>query len=36
MPSKQYDETFDRARRERMTVPELIRKDMRAAAKKSL
>ena len=32
LPSKQYDDTYDRAQKERVTVPELIRKDMRAAA----
>lgn len=33
MPSKQYDDAYDRARRERVTVPERIRQDMRDAAR---
>jgi hypothetical protein len=34
MPAKQYDATYDRARRERMSVPELIRQDIREAARR--
>lgn len=33
LPSKQYDDAYDRATRERMTVPERIRQDMRDAAR---
>lgn len=34
MPSKQYDDAYARARRERVTVPERIRQDMREAARR--
>jgi len=36
LPSKQYDDTFARAQRERVTVPERIRRDIRDAQKKNL
>ena len=35
MPSKQYDETYERAQRARVTVPEQIRRDMREAEKRN-
>jgi hypothetical protein len=35
MPSKQYDETYDRAQRARVSVPEQIRRDMREAEKRN-
>jgi len=35
MPSKQYDETYRRARGSRMTVPERIRRDLLDAAKRA-
>jgi len=35
MPSKQYDQAFDRARRERVSVPELLRRALQAAEKKN-
>jgi hypothetical protein len=35
MPSKQYDDAYVRARRERRTVPEQIRQDMRDAARRA-
>ena len=34
MPSKQYDLTFKRAQEARVTVPELLRRDNRAASEK--
>jgi hypothetical protein len=34
LPSKVYDDTVARARQERLTVQELIRQDMRAAARR--
>ena len=34
MPSKLYDEAFERAQRGRVSVPEIIRRDMRQAAEK--
>jgi hypothetical protein len=35
MPSKQYDDTYKRAGQERVSVPAMIRRDMRAAEKKN-
>jgi hypothetical protein len=35
MPSKQYDETFRRAGKARVTMPEQIRQDMRDAARRA-
>lgn len=35
MPSKEYDVTFERAQRDRVTVPERIRRDVREANKKT-
>ncbi|MEP7304203.1 MAG: hypothetical protein ABJA98_01670 [Acidobacteriota bacterium] len=35
MPSKQYDDAYKRAGRERVSVPEQIRKDMRDAAQRT-
>jgi hypothetical protein len=34
MPSKQYDETFQRAGKARLTLPAQIRQDMRDAARR--
>lgn len=34
MPSKQYDDTFKRAGKSRVTMPEQIRQDMRDAAQR--
>lgn len=34
MPSKQYDATYRRASRARLTVPELIRRELRTASKR--
>ncbi len=34
MSSKQYDATYQRAQRERVTVPEMIRRDVREGAEK--
>jgi hypothetical protein len=34
MTTTQYDETYARAQRERVTVPERIRRDVQAASKK--
>jgi hypothetical protein len=37
MPSKQYDDTFLRAQRDRVSVPEIIRRDLcNGANKKTL
>ncbi len=35
MPSKQYDSTYARAQSARVTVPEQIRRDMKAAEKRN-
>jgi hypothetical protein len=35
MTAKQYDDVFDRARRERVTVPEIIRRDVREGSEKN-
>lgn len=35
MTSKQYDEVYERARRERVTVPEIIRRDVREGGEKN-
>jgi hypothetical protein len=34
MSSKQYDETFKRAAKARVTIPEQVRQDMRNAARR--
>jgi len=34
MPSKQFDDAYDRAKRARVTIPEQIRRDMREASEK--
>jgi hypothetical protein len=34
MPGKQYDDTFARSKRDRVSVPEIIRRDLCNGAKK--
>jgi hypothetical protein len=36
MPSRAYDALYARARRERVSVPEQVRRDMREGAERSL
>ena len=35
MPSKQYDEAFERAQRDRISVPEVIRRALRDTEKRN-